>query len=90
MDDGQHISRAPVGALPGKKDYGRAGAAPMDGSETANAALLKATLALDRIERHEEECGRRWGLVVKLLLIALAQLGGLLLFLVSEKLGWLA
>jgi len=59
-----------------------------DGSETANAALLKATLALDRIERHEAECGRRWALVVKLLLIALAQIGGLLVFLITDKLGW--
>lgn len=29
-----------------------------DGSQTANAALLKATLALDRMERHEAECSR--------------------------------
>ncbi|MCJ9428702.1 hypothetical protein [Kordiimonas marina] len=60
-----------------------------DGSHTANAALLKATLALDRIERHEEECGRRWGLVIKLMLVAVAQLGGLLIFLVTDKLEWL-
>jgi hypothetical protein len=73
-----------------KKEYAAHGLLSAgEGSETANAALLKATLALDRIERHEEECGRRWGLVVKLLLIALAQLGGLLLFLVGEKLGWM-
>lgn len=73
-----------------KKEYHTGTRAPLqDGSETANAALLKATLALDRIERHEAECGRRWGLVVKLLLIALAQLGGLLVFLVTDKLGWL-
>ncbi|NVJ71368.1 MAG: hypothetical protein HWE08_13485 [Alphaproteobacteria bacterium] len=72
-----------------KKEYhAHAHTAVLEGSETANAALLKATLALDRIERHEEECGRRWGLVVKLLLVALAQLGGLLVFLITDKLGW--
>lgn len=60
-----------------------------EGSTTANAALLKATLALDRIERHEIECGKRWATAIKLMLAVLAQLGGLLLFLVSDKLGWL-
>lgn len=61
-----------------------------DGSTTANEALLKATLACDRIERHEIECGKRWGIVIKLMLLVLAQLGGLLLFLLSDKLGWFA
>lgn len=61
----------------------------IEGSEMANAALLKATLALDRIERHEAECGRRWGLVVKLLLVALVHLSGMLGFLIADKLGWL-
>ncbi|WP_286828734.1 MULTISPECIES: hypothetical protein [Kordiimonas] len=77
-------------AQPFKKEYHTGATRPLmqDGSETANAALLKATLALDRIERHEAECGRRWGLVVKLLLLALTQLGGLLVFLVTDKLGW--
>jgi len=61
----------------------------LEGSTIANAALLKATLALDRIERHEEECGRRWGLVVRLLFVALAQISGLLAFLIGDKLGWI-
>lgn len=76
-------------AVASKKEY-RVPPRPLpEGSETANAALLKATLALDRIERHEAECGRRWGLVVKLLLLALTQLGGLLVFLISDRLGFL-
>ena len=62
---------------------------PNEGSQTANAAMLKSTLALDRIDRHEAECGRRWGIVVKLLFLVLTQLGGLLAFLVADKLGWL-
>ncbi|WP_262689775.1 hypothetical protein [Kordiimonas aestuarii] len=62
----------------------------LEGSDTANAALVKATLALDRIERHEEECGRRWGLAIRLLLLALMKLGALLLFLITDKLGWLS
>ncbi len=73
-----------------KQEFFPAGAVSLpDGSETANAALLKATLALDRIERHEEECRRRWGLVVKLMLLVLAKLGALLIFLIADKLGWL-
>lgn len=74
-----------------KKEYGTANgaAALMEGSTTANAALMKATLAIDRIERHEEECKRRWGLVVRLMLLVLTKLGGLLMFLVADKLGWL-
>lgn len=59
-----------------------------EGSNTANEALLRATLAFDRIDRHEIECSKRWGLVIKLMLLVLAQLGGLLLFLLSDKLGW--
>lgn len=62
--------------------------APSDGSETANAALMRATLALDRMERHEAECGRRWGIVMKLMFLVLTKLGGLLSFLVADKLGW--
>ncbi|WP_417462865.1 hypothetical protein [Kordiimonas sp.] len=76
--------------LASKREYQAASVKVLDGSETAQAALLKATLALDRIERHEEECGRRWGLVVRLLLLALAKLGALLVFLIADKLGWLA
>ncbi len=76
--------------LASKREYQAASVKVLDGSETAQAALLKATLALDRIERHEEECGRRWGLVVRLLLLALAKLGALLVFLIVDKLGWLA
>ena len=60
-----------------------------DGSQTANDALLKSTLALDRIERHEAECGRRWGIVMKLLFLVLTKLSGLLSFLIADKLGWL-
>lgn len=66
------------------------GAFARDGSTTANEALLKATLAFDRIERHELECSKRWAIVIKLMLLVLAQLGGLLLFLLSDKLGWFA
>ena len=62
---------------------------PGEGSQTANAAHLKAALALDRIDRHEAECGRRWGIVMKLLFLVLTQLFGLLSFLVADKLGWL-
>lgn len=60
-----------------------------DGSQTANAALLKATLALDRMERHEAECGRRWGIVMRLMFLVLTKLGGLLMFLIADKLEWL-
>lgn len=60
-----------------------------DGSETANMALLRATLALDRMERHEAECGRRWGIVMRLMFLVLTKLGGLLMFLTADKLGWL-
>jgi len=62
---------------------------PGEGSQTANSALLRATLALDRMERHEAECGRRWGIVLKLLFLVLTQLFGLLGFLTADKLGWL-
>lgn len=61
-----------------------------EGSQTANAAMLKSTLALDRIDRHEAECGRRWGIVMKLLFLVLTQLLGLFSFLIADKLGWLA
>lgn len=61
-----------------------------EGSQTANAALLKATLALDRMERHEAECGRRWGIVMRLMFLVLTQLLALISFLVADKLGWLA
>ncbi len=76
-----------------KREYGDGTAALPDafsgeGSNTANAALLRATLAFDRIERHEIECSKRWAIVIKLMLLVLAQLGGLLLFLLSDKLGW--
>ncbi|WP_417459221.1 hypothetical protein [Kordiimonas sp.] len=77
-------------SLASKREYQAASVKMPDGSETAQAALLKATLALDRIERHEEECGRRWGLVVRLLLLALTKLGALLVFLIADKLGWLS
>lgn len=60
-----------------------------EGSQTANAAMLKSTLALDRIDRHEAECGRRWGIVMKLLFLVLTQLFGMLSFLIADKLGWL-
>ena len=69
---------------------GMTGAFSGEGSTTANTALLKATLAFDRIERHEVECSKRWAIVIKLMLLVLAQLGGLLLFLLSDKLGWFA
>lgn len=73
-----------MSALDGKQDYGA-----VDGSLTANSALLKATLAFDRIERHEQECSKRWSIVIKMMLLVLTQLGGLLFFLISDKLGWL-
>jgi len=62
---------------------------PNEGSQTANSALLRSTLALDRIDRHEAECGRRWGIVMKLLFLVLTQLFGMLSFLIADKLGWL-
>lgn len=79
--------------LSGKSDY-RASALngvsfTGEGSQTANAALLKATLALDRMERHEAECGRRWGIVMKLMYLVLTQLLGVSSFLIADKLGWL-
>lgn len=61
----------------------------LEGSSTANTALLKATVAFDRIERHEIECSKRWGLVIKLLLLMLGQGALLLYFLLGDKLGWL-
>jgi len=61
-----------------------------EGNLTANTALLKATLALDRIERHEMECSRRWGIVIRLIFLVLMKLGGLLMFLIADKLGWLS
>ncbi|WP_262694491.1 hypothetical protein [Kordiimonas aquimaris] len=67
----------------------QASTTPIEGSNTANAALLKATLAFDRIERHEAQCSKRWGIVIKLMLLVLTQVGGLLFFLISDKLGWL-
>ena len=60
-----------------------------EGSQTANAALLRSTLALDRMERHEAECGRRWGIVMKLLFLVLTQLLGVFSFLIADKLGWM-
>jgi hypothetical protein len=80
-----------MGQLGGKADYGAAmNGVPIvgDGSQTANSALLKSSLALDRIERHEAECGRRWGIVMKLLFLVLTKLIGLLSFLIADKLGW--
>lgn len=62
----------------------------IEGSSTAYAALLKATLAFDRIERHEAQCSKRWGIVIKLMLLVLTQMGGLLFFLISDKLEWLS
>ena len=80
-------------AIGSKQEYdsafGDAVGLAMDGSTTANTALLKATLAFDRIERHEIECSKRWSIVIKLILLVLAQVGTLLAFLLSEKLGWL-
>lgn len=77
-------------ALSGKQDYSTSYPKEVEGSAIANAALLKATLAFDRIERHEQDCSKRWSIVVKMMLLVLAQLGGLLFFLVSDKLGWLS
>ena len=55
------------------------------GSSVAQAALLKATLAFDRIEQHEKQCANRWGLVVKLLFFGLAQMTVVLGVLVYDK-----
>ena len=78
----------------GKSEYGISGLNGTvfagEGSQTANAALLKSTLALDRMERHEAECGRRWGIVMKLMFIMLTQLIGVSTFLIADKLGWLS
>ncbi|WP_374764255.1 hypothetical protein [Yunchengibacter salinarum] len=57
-------------------------------SETAQSALVKSSLALDRIERHEETCGRRWGHVLRLIWLMLVKLSALLSFLLADKLGW--
>jgi len=79
-------------AVHSKMEYGdRLADVPLngEGSQTANAALLRSTLALDRIDRHEAECGRRWASVMKLLFLVLTKLVGLLGFLVADKLGWL-
>lgn len=58
--------------------------------ENSRQALINSTLALDRIARHEEECGKRWAMVVKLLSLGVAQLWGLLVFLLAERMEWLS
>ena len=50
-------------------------------------AVINSTLALDRIARHEQECGKRWALVVRLMILALVKMGGLFSFLLMDKLG---
>jgi len=57
----------------------------VEGSNIAHAALLKATIALDRIEQHERVCGQRWGLVVKLLFMSLGTMLSILGVLLFEK-----
>ena len=59
------------------------------GSDVAYAALLKGTLALDRIARHEETCGKRWSTVMKLLWFVTVKIFALLTFLLADKWGWL-
>lgn len=59
-------------------------------SDTAQEALIMSTKALTQIEYHEEICGARWSLLTKLMLLVLAKLGALLLFLLSDKMGWFA
>ncbi|GHF18286.1 hypothetical protein GCM10017044_11000 [Kordiimonas sediminis] len=56
-------------------------------SDAANAALLKATLALDRIARHEETCGRRWAMVMKLMWVLVMKMAVLLGVLLADKVG---
>jgi len=51
-------------------------------------ALIKATLAIDRLARHEQACDQRWQLVRRLLWVVMTKLGLLLLFLLTDKLGW--
>lgn len=58
-------------------------------SDTAQQALIMATKAMVMIEAHEKTCGRRWSLLTKLILLVLAKLGALLVFLLSDKMGWL-
>lgn len=57
---------------------------------SSKQALVNSTLALDRIARHEAQCGKRWGLVVKLLALGLMQMWGLLTFLLADKLNWIS
>ncbi len=57
----------------------------LEGSTVAQAALLKATVALDRIEQHEKLCGDRWALVVRLLLMLLATMVSVLGFLLYDR-----
>lgn len=52
-------------------------------------ALIKATLALDRLARHEQSCNQRWQLVSRLLWAVMTKLGLLLIFLLTDKLGWI-
>jgi len=56
-----------------------------ESSSVAQAALLKATVALDRIEQHEKLCGDRWGLVVRLLLMVLTTMVSMLGFLLYDR-----
>lgn len=60
-----------------------------DEQPCSQQALIKATLAIDRLTRHEHGCDMRWQLVARLLFAVLTQLGLLLTFLLADKLGWL-
>ncbi len=53
-------------------------------------ALIKATLAIDRLARHEQSCDARWQLVSRLLWVVMTKLMVLLALLLTDKLGWFA
>ena len=50
-----------------------------DGSATANAALMKATLALDRMQRHEANSAQHWRTTVALQSISIVLLAALII-----------
>lgn len=60
-----------------------------DGQSATQQALIKATLALDRLARHEQACDARWHLVIRLLWAVMTKLGALLLFLLADKMEWI-
>ena len=60
-----------------------------EGSQVAYAALLKATLALNRMEDYEKNYASNSGAVMKLLFSNLVLVCFLICFLVADKMGWI-